>query len=122
MNVCLMVKWMWKLMTGQQGLWADILCNKYLRHKDLLVDSHGLGSQFWNAIQKFKSLLSLGAKHEIRDGSSTRFWEDWWVGSGPLRARFPALFAIVAEPGASVAQSFHDGEWHIPCRGSFSLH
>jgi hypothetical protein len=29
MNICLMVKWIWKLYAGEQGLWADILRNKY---------------------------------------------------------------------------------------------
>ena len=83
MNLCLMAKWVWKLMTGQQGLWADIIRSKCLRTKDLLVDSHGLGSQFWNGLQKAKDLLCLGARHDIRDGRSTRFWEDWWQGGGP---------------------------------------
>jgi hypothetical protein len=40
MNIFLMAKWIWKLYTGEQGLWEEILRNKYLRSKDLLVDSH----------------------------------------------------------------------------------
>ena len=78
MNTCLMVKWVWKLLSRQPGLWTDILRSKYLRHRDLLVDSHAPGSQFWNSLQKVKDLIRLGAKHHIRDGRSTRFWVDWW--------------------------------------------
>jgi hypothetical protein len=44
MNICLMAKWTWKLYIGEQGLWVDILRNKYLRSKYLLVDSHRNGS------------------------------------------------------------------------------
>ena len=47
MNICLMAKWIWRLYAGEQGIWADILRNKYLVNKDLLVDSHRPGSQSW---------------------------------------------------------------------------
>jgi hypothetical protein len=60
-----MTKWIWKLYAGKQGLWAEIFRNKYLRSKDLLVDSHQAGSQFWNAIQKIKSVFRLGARHQV---------------------------------------------------------
>jgi hypothetical protein len=98
MNICLMTKWIWKLYAGEQGLWAEILRNKYLRSRDLLVDSHQSGSQFWNAIQKIKSVFRLGARHQVHSGSSTLFWSDWWQGSGPLCSWFPALFSIAADP------------------------
>ena len=78
MNVCLMAKWIWKLYSGEQGLWADIIRSKYLGSKDLLVDGHRSGSLFWNAIQKVKDLFRLGAKFVIGTGTSTRFWLDWW--------------------------------------------
>ena len=65
MNTCLMAKWIWKIYDGEQGLWADILRNKYLRGKDLLVDNHTQGSQFWKALQKAKEAFRLGAKHLV---------------------------------------------------------
>ena len=92
MNKCLMAKWIWKLYAGEQGLWADILRNKYLRDKDLLVESHPYGSQFWKSIQKVKDVFRLGAKHTIGNGHSTRLWLDWWIGSGPPSESFPEIF------------------------------
>ncbi|XP_071676819.1 uncharacterized mitochondrial protein AtMg00310-like [Lolium perenne] len=86
MNIRLMAKWIWRLYAAEQGLWADILHNKYLQTKGLLVDSHQSGSQFWNAIQKIKPLFGLGARHRVRSGTSTRLWVDWWQGRGPLKA------------------------------------
>jgi hypothetical protein len=73
MNACLLVKWIWRLYSGEQGLWADILRNKYLRDKDLMLDVHRPGSQFWNSIQKLKHLFRLGAKHRVFDGKATSF-------------------------------------------------
>jgi hypothetical protein len=40
----------------------------------------------------------------IRDGSTTRFWDDKCVGNVPLRERYPSLFNIVRDPHASVAK------------------
>ncbi|KAK1614885.1 hypothetical protein QYE76_020402 [Lolium multiflorum] len=116
MNVCLMAKWVWKIMTGAQGLWADIIRGKYLNGRDIWVDSHPRGSQFWNTLQKIKRVLCLGTKHQVVSGTSTRFWHDWWLGPRPFRERFPGLFAISADPEASVAQAAAGGFWDIPLR------
>jgi hypothetical protein len=99
---------------GEQGLWADIMRNEYLRSKDLLVDEHRNMSQFCNAIQKVKLVFYLRAKHQVRNGSSTRLWFDWWQGSGPSKERFPSLFALAVEQDCSIARANVDGTWWIP--------
>jgi hypothetical protein len=68
-----------------------------IRDKDLMLDAHRPGSQFWNSIQKLKHLFRLGARHTMHNGKMTSFWRDWWQGSGPLCDRFPSLFSIVTE-------------------------
>jgi hypothetical protein len=40
MNMCLMVKWLWKLHVHEEGLWVHIIKNKYLRSNDLPIDNH----------------------------------------------------------------------------------
>jgi hypothetical protein len=57
-----MAKWIWKLYAGEQGLWEDILRAKYLQFKDLLVDKHHLGSQFWNSVHKIMMCLAVEQK------------------------------------------------------------
>lgn len=121
MNKCLIVKWIWKLVTNGQGLWADILRAMYLRSKDLLVDHHNPGSQFWNAIRKLKPLFCLGAKHRVNNVASTSFWTNWWLGPGPFAARFPNLLAITVDPDISVGKSRGLGDWDIPFRRAFGL-
>jgi hypothetical protein len=111
-----MAKWVWKIMSGPQGLWMDIIRGKYLNGRDIWVDSHPRGSQFWNTLQKIKRVLCLGTKHQVVSGTSTRFWHDWWLGPRPFQDRFPALFAITADPEASVAQAAATGFWDIPLR------
>ncbi|XP_051229743.1 uncharacterized protein [Lolium perenne] len=113
MNICLMTKWIWKLYVGEQGFWTDILRYKYLRSKDLLVDSHRPGSQFWNSIQKVKSMFSQGVKHQVRNGESTHFWDDWWQGQGPFKDRYPTLYDIAADPHVTVSGCCSTEGWHI---------
>jgi hypothetical protein len=31
------------------------------------------------------------------------FWNDWWLGDGPLSGRFPRLFSMVIDPDLRVA-------------------
>jgi hypothetical protein len=71
MNMCLMVKWFWKLHVHEEGLWVDIIRNKYLRSpmifRLIIID------------QKLtflkQHLFSLGARHQVSNGNSTRLWE-----------------------------------------------
>jgi hypothetical protein len=45
-KTCIITKRIWKLYAGEQTLWVEILRNKYLKNKDLLVDAHQNGSEF----------------------------------------------------------------------------
>jgi hypothetical protein len=35
-------------------------------------------------------VFSLGAKHKVKNGTSTRFWHNWWLGS-PLKELYLGL-------------------------------
>jgi hypothetical protein len=126
MNIALMVKWIWKLYQGAEGLWADLIRAKYLRGRDLYtgeVPTHG--SQFWNAIQKVKWHFKLGAKHSVRSGRRTYFWLDWCSGTGPLRTRFPRLFSCHETPFITVFRAKvlegEPEEWRLRFRRQFGL-
>jgi hypothetical protein len=44
MNITLMVKWIWKIYQGVEGLWVDLIRAKYPRDRDLYageVQTHG---------------------------------------------------------------------------------
>jgi hypothetical protein len=47
-------------------------------------------------------VLQLGS-FSVKDGVKTRFWEDTWVGSTPVRFRYPSIYNIVCDPHAMVA-------------------
>jgi hypothetical protein len=48
-------------------------------------------------------VLANGSFH-IKDGTSTRFWDDTWVGNKPLKVKYPSLYNIVRDPHATVSK------------------
>ena len=77
-NKYLLRKWLYKL-CNEEGLWQDLLRNKYLKHRTLsqtskkngeftfLVKPDGVKDQF----------LNLG-RFKLVSGNQIRFWEDKW--------------------------------------------
>ncbi|WVZ50275.1 hypothetical protein U9M48_001547 [Paspalum notatum var. saurae] len=80
---------------------------------------------------KNKCLLSLLKVREdflgcgiftVRDGSQTRFWEDIWVGSNPLKDQFLSLYNIVHYPHKTVLSNGRDAFiWGLHRHGQFSV-
>ena len=72
-NQCLLSKWLFKLI-NEDGLWQDLLRNKYLRHQTIAqVEKKPGDSQFWSGLMNVKrKFLHLGTFH-INDGNKIRF-------------------------------------------------
>ena len=102
-NKCLLSKWLFKLL-NEDDTRQTLLRNKYLSLKCLsqVKIKHG-DSHFWKGLlNSIKDFLGCGT-FEVKDGSQTRFWEDIWVGSKPLKEQFPNLYNIVYYPHVTVA-------------------
>jgi hypothetical protein len=114
MNIALLLKWIWKLYQGAEGLWVDILKAKYLGDRDVFAhETPWKGSQFWSALQKVKWYFKLGARHHVQNGNQTYFWLDWWLGNTPLRDRYPQLFDCCAFPFIMVRAARQGQGWGI---------
>jgi len=50
-------------------------------------ESHPKGSIIWNKMIKTRSTLSQGIIWKLGKGDKIRFWEDNWLGEGPLANR-----------------------------------
>jgi hypothetical protein len=68
-NKCLLSKWLFKLLNGD-GVWQQLLKNKYLRDKTLTQVQYMPGdSHFWAGLMKVKDeFLSMG-RFDLGDGS-----------------------------------------------------
>ncbi|KAE8781876.1 hypothetical protein D1007_44816 [Hordeum vulgare] len=116
MNMALMLRWVWRILQGDGGLWLQLIEAKYLRGRPLLACSLANGSQFWKSIQSIKHDIGLGLRISIGDGSGTQFWLDPWLEGEPLRFRFLRLFAICADPAVLVSASALEDGWHVAFR------
>ena len=103
-NKCLLAKWLVNML-NTNGLWQNLLTNKYLRSKSLSqVKAKPYDSHFWRSLMKIKDEVLAKGSFEIKDGSKARFWEDTWVGEVPFKVKYPSLFNVVRDPHAMVAK------------------
>ena len=73
-----MGKWLYKL-CNEEGLWQEMLRNKYLKNRSLSQVSKKAGdSHFWSSLMVVKDqFLNLG-RFKLVSGNQIRFWEDKW--------------------------------------------
>jgi hypothetical protein len=91
-NMCLLSKWLFKLL-NENGVWQQILKNKYLGTKALnQVSCRPGNSQFWSDLIKVKDDFEGWGHFQVSDGQSTRFWKDRWLINRPLNEQYPNLF------------------------------
>ncbi|WVZ66965.1 hypothetical protein U9M48_016115 [Paspalum notatum var. saurae] len=103
-NKCLLSKWLFKLL-NEDGLWQNLLRNKYLRNKTLSQVTKKAGdSHFWMGLMGIKDqFLELGT-FKLNSGTQIRFWEDVWLENQSLKYLYPNLFNIVRKKHAMVAE------------------
>ena len=115
-NTSLLSKWLFKLL-NEDGMWQQLLKNKYLGEKSLSQISRRQGdSQFWSGLMNIKDQFLRGGHFKVRNGQATRFWKDKWVTSRPLSEQFPNLFNIVRNKSALVAYVFSDTNLNLSFR------
>uniref|UniRef100_A0A453DDW2 Reverse transcriptase zinc-binding domain-containing protein n=1 Tax=Aegilops tauschii subsp. strangulata TaxID=200361 RepID=A0A453DDW2_AEGTS len=73
MNVALMLRWVWRILRGEGGLWLQLIQAKYLRGAPLLACNRTEGSQFWRAIQRIKKDIRLGISFSLGNGKGIQF-------------------------------------------------
>lgn len=98
-NEALLLKFWWKFLNERGRKWLKFVKNKYgadFIYGDL--NKHPLSLIFrdiWNRRNDPKAKLSNESfKWKVGDGSSVRFWKDWWYGNVTLRVKFPRLFGL----------------------------
>jgi hypothetical protein len=101
-NKCLLTKWFFKLINSD-GVWQQLLKNKYLRGKTLTQVQYMPGdSQFWAGLINVKDEFLSMDRFDLGDGSQVRFWEDSRITPHPIKTIFSTLYNIVRKKSASV--------------------
>ena len=101
-NKYLLSKWLFKL-TNEDGIWQQILSNKYLKSKTLTqVEKKSGDSQFWSELMSVKQDFLKWMTFKVQNGNQTRFWEDKWLGNSAVIDQYPNLFNLVHRKHATV--------------------
>jgi hypothetical protein len=119
-NKSLLSKWLFKLI-NEQGVWQELLQNKYLKNKTLShVSAKPTDSQFWKGLMSVKDDFFRRGVMKVENGQNTRFWEDTWLGNRPLCDQYPSLYCIVNHTNVSVAHVMNELPLNIGFRRALS--
>jgi len=92
LNVSLLCKWWWKLYT-EEGLWQDIVREKYIKSDLLQNVKHKIDdSPVWADLLEVRPFYLRGRKITTKNGKNSLFWTDPWLHSQPLCITHPVLF------------------------------
>ncbi|GAU49947.1 hypothetical protein TSUD_408420 [Trifolium subterraneum] len=124
-NLALLGKWRWRLLSGGQGIWRDILLSRY----SSLYPSPHLGgrlvgfrgtSTWWRDVSLLgdttdstSDWFSEGIGKKVGDGLMTSFWFETWIGDTPLKVQYQRLFQVLEQITSKVGEmgTWVDGEW-----------
>lgn len=85
-------------------MWVQILRNKYLHSKSLAqVTVRPTDSPFWKGLIRMKVTFFQRVDFVVGNGTTTRFWEDIWLGETPLTLQHLSLYNIEQRKEAYVA-------------------
>jgi hypothetical protein len=102
LNINFLCKWWWRL-EQEEGLWQELVKNKYLYKDSIHTVSHKLhDSPIWYDLLKVKGIYLEGRIVKIENGKKTRFWEDSWLFDKPLCSLIPELFILCKKKEVSV--------------------
>jgi hypothetical protein len=120
-NLSLLAKWRWKLLSHEKEVWKDVIIAKYG------PDNIGIGnlgeaqvmrvaSTWWRDIcvlDKNSNWFADAVEKRVRDGVLTSFWNEKWLGDIPLYLRFPRIFSVSSQQTATVSSmgSWVGGVW-----------
>jgi hypothetical protein len=120
-NISLLSKWKWKLLSCENELWKEIVVARY--GKDVMgkrvlgeVDVTRWGSSWWRdlcLIDKDSAWFNNAIGKRVGNGNLTSFWNEHWIGDQTLRQRFPRLFGISMHRDDMIGNmgSWVDGDW-----------
>jgi hypothetical protein len=112
-NLSLLAKWRWRFLNSDRCFWRSVLEAKYgeslaVGHIQHDYSESRMASTWWRDICKLEGderwFVETTVK-KLGDGNMTELWNDAWLGTVPLKDRFPRLFSISTLKEAKVAEA-----------------
>jgi hypothetical protein len=115
-NISLLTKWRWKLLSHQSEVWKDVVMAKYGPHisgkGNLGVsDVTRMSSTWWKDIcnpDKDSIWFVEAVEKRVGNGNLTTIWTDTWIGDQSLQQRFPRIYGISNQKESTI---FNMGRW-----------
>ena len=115
-NKCLLSKWLFKL-CNEDGLWQELLRNKYLKGQSLSQIEKKTGdSFFWSGLMGVKNHFLSQGTFKLVSGVQIRFWEDRLLGNHAFKLQYINLFNIVCKKHATVPDVFSSNPLNVSFR------
>jgi hypothetical protein len=120
-NISLLAKWKWKLLSQEVELWKEVVVARYgmdvvgKRRLDEF-DVTRIGSTWWRnlcLLGKDSNWFNSAIGKRVGNGILTSFWNEQWTGDQSLRQRFPRLFGISMQKDEMIFNlgRMMDGQW-----------
>jgi hypothetical protein len=89
LNLCFLGSWIRKYFVDKNKIWRHLVDFKYKTNNPNVLHCKDLGaSNFWKGVMWAASVVKMGYRWKVRDGSKVRFWEDMWIGSSSLAIQY----------------------------------
>ncbi|GJZ30823.1 RNA-directed DNA polymerase, eukaryota, reverse transcriptase zinc-binding domain protein [Tanacetum coccineum] len=124
LNVGLLFKWLWRFLSQSSDLWISVIKEIHGFHGGIFDSSSyscclspwsGILSVIKSLKKKGIDLISLCSR-KLGNGVSTRFWDDVWCGSQPLKVQFPRVYMLDNDKSCCVANRLGLQDWSIVFR------
>jgi hypothetical protein len=112
-NICLLLKFIYKLHTSYDGSWAKWIRSTVYRGNKRLGDKISTCSNSWRYLMTLIQLYRDLTIVKIENGCHTSFWLDSWLKNKPLSIQFLALFSHVQQTNIIVAECFSEIGWQL---------
>jgi hypothetical protein len=112
-NICLLLKFIYKLHTSYDGSWAKWIRSTVYRGNKRLGDKISTCSNSWRYLMTLIQLYRDLTIVKIENGCHTSFWLDSWLKNKPLSIQFLALFSHVQQTNITVAECFSEIGWQL---------
>ncbi|WMV44031.1 hypothetical protein MTR67_037416 [Solanum verrucosum] len=117
-NQSLLLKWLWRFASVEQGLWKDDIISRYAMEDSWTTKEvrspNGVG--LWRTIRNLWPKIWRNSKIDIGNGRKTFFWNDVWVGQHSLKQLHPEIYNLNQQKEATVAEVKDNQGWNLSFR------
>jgi hypothetical protein len=112
-NTCLLLKFIHKLLRGDDTPWARWV-RRWYGANGIAEPPSPLDTPSWRSFKRVFAIYRGLTNVRVGDGATTSFWFDNWHAAGPLFARVPELLTHCTDPSITVAAALVRSPLDIP--------